>query len=496
MKRNQFMSQLKILPIIWLVILLGSIYLLVRFAALSFSDDIGQASGSIKEAFMTNLCRKVFESGSSFLSFTSNDAEKDYSFPVSLVAKGFILHDFIKDNSPQTAMARENSISLSGDYPSNPFEQRDATNLGEEDNVEVFGDEEVTNKEDTSSKQTMGIYDLSDGNLSKAYILTNGAMFGSFDGTDGLMTGTDKDGNTEVTYLDQLQIGILKSGIESSQTEDLSDNKNAVVEAVTTDARTNFTLEKLKNVNFLINNFYIVDPETKVSESLFNSETMLSKDMTIKQSNDAPQILIYHTHSQEAFIDSRQNTEEDTVVGIGSYLTEILEEQYGYNVIHDKTSYDIVNGELDRNKAYNYARTGIEKILKDNPTIEVIIDLHRDGVDKEAYKRIITVNQEDTAQIMLYNGLCRDQNGPLTRLENPNLEDNLSFSLQLQLKSLKLYPGLFYKNYLHAYRYNLDVKPKSILMELGTNFNTVQSEKNAMKPFAEILDSVLQGNKD
>jgi len=487
MKRNRFMVRLKILPIAWLVILLGSVYLIIRFAALSFSDDVGQATGGIKEAFMSSLSIKIMESGSSFISYSSNDVEEAYSFPVNLVANEFALYDFIKYNSPMMAMAQENSLSLGNEYLLS--KQGNTVIMDQKDKVEEYFEEENKNIENI---HTLSIYAISDENLSMEYILTNGEMF---DGSEGIGSNAN-NGNTENNYLDQVQIGIIKGGINNSQTSDITDDKNAAVETINTDRRTNFTLEQLKNTNFLINNFYIVDPDTKVSEALFNSEVMLDMDMTIKQKSDAPQILIYHTHSQEAFIDSRQNTEADSVVGIGTYLTEILEEQYGYNVIHDKTSYDIVNGELDRNKAYNYARTGIEKILKDNPTIEVVIDLHRDGVDKEAYKRIITVNQEETAQIMLYNGLCRDQNGPLTRLDNPNLEDNLAFSLQLQLKSLKLYPGLFYKNYLHAYRYNLDVKPKSILMELGTNFNTVQSEKNAMNPFAEILDSVLQGKKD
>jgi len=481
------MVRLKILPIAWLVILLGSVYLIIRFAALSFSDDVGQATGGIKEAFMSSLSIKIMESGSSFISYSSNDVEEAYSFPVNLVANEFALYDFIKYNSPMMAMAQENSLSLGNEYLLS--KQGNTVIMDQKDKVEEYFEEENKNIENI---HTLSIYAISDENLSMEYILTNGEMF---DGSEGIGSNAN-NGNTENNYLDQVQIGIIKGGINNSQTSDITDDKNAAVETINTDRRTNFTLEQLKNTNFLINNFYIVDPDTKVSEALFNSEVMLDMDMTIKQKSDAPQILIYHTHSQEAFIDSRQNNEADSVVGIGTYLTEILEEQYGYNVIHDKTSYDIVNGELDRNKAYNYARTGIEKILKDNPTIEVVIDLHRDGVDKEAYKRIITVNQEETAQIMLYNGLCRDQNGPLTRLDNPNLEDNLAFSLQLQLKSLKLYPGLFYKNYLHAYRYNLDVKPKSILMELGTNFNTVQSEKNAMNPFAEILDSVLQGKKD
>jgi stage II sporulation protein P len=251
-----------------------------------------------------------------------------------------------------------------------------------------------------------------------------------------------------------------------------------------------YTMEQLKDVSFLVRNFYIVDSATKVTDELFDAEELLGKDMRISQKSDQPQILIYHTHSQETYIDSRAKEKADTVVGVGSHLAQILEDTYGYNVIHDTTCYDIIDGKLERSKAYNKAKDGVQKILEENPTIEVIIDLHRDGADK---KRTTMINGKETAQIMLFNGLSRDQDGPIAYLENPYVQDNLALSLQMQLKAIELYPGLFYKNYLNCYRYNMHLKPKCILMELGTNKNTLESAKNAMEPFARVLNAVLQG---
>jgi stage II sporulation protein P len=288
----------------------------------------------------------------------------------------------------------------------------------------------------------------------------------------------------------QLQIGYLQGEISRKESqEEGSLSNDAAVETATSGKATQYTLEQLKDINFLVNNFYIVDPSTKITDSLFDGEKLVGKDMTIKQTSDAPQILIYHTHSQEGYINSRPGKVEDTVVGVGSYLMKILEEDYGYNVIHDTSEYDLVNGVLDRDVAYNQAKAGITKILEKNPTIEVVIDLHRDS----PAARNTVVNGKETAQIMLFNGLSRDQKGPITYLDNPSLQDNLAFSLQLQLKSKEKYPGLFFKNYLKCYRYNLHVRPKSILIELGTEQNTLESAMNAMDPFAEILDSVLQG---
>ena len=86
------------------------------------------------------------------------------------------------------------------------------------------------------------------------------------------------------------------------------------------------------------------------------------------------------------------------------YLTQILTEQYGYHVIHDTQTFDIIDGEIDRSKAYNTAREGLLQILEENPSIEVIIDPHRDGVSED--KHLVTdINGKPTAQIMYFNGL-------------------------------------------------------------------------------------------
>jgi stage II sporulation protein P len=211
--------------------------------------------------------------------------------------------------------------------------------------------------------------------------------------------------------------------------------------------------------------------------------------MTLKQGNEAPQILIYHTHSQEAYADSRPGVVEDTVVGVGEYLTKILKDDYGYNVIHDTTQYDTLDTEKKSRVAYTEALEGLTKDLEKNPSIEVMIDLHRNS----GAAKTTMIDGKETAQIMMFNGLCRDQNGPLTNLDNPYLQDNLALSFQIQIKSKEIFPGLFIKNYLKNYRFNMHLRPKSMLVELGTVNNTVESAMNAMLPFAKILDDVLQG---
>ena len=256
---------------------------------------------------------------------------------------------------------------------------------------------------------------------------------------------------------------------------------------------TEYTMEQLSDFDFLKNNFYIVESNTDISSDLLNAETLLGMDMTMKQDNSAPQILIYHTHSQEEFIDSVPGDASTTIVGVGDYLTKILKENYGYNVLHVTDTFDIVDGKLDRNQAYNYAQERISQVLEENPSIEVIIDLHRDGVADN--QRLVTeVNGKQTAKVMFFNGLSRTkQNGEISYLPNPYIQDNLAFSLQMMLACEKYYPDFARTIYLRGYRYNLHLRPKTLLVECGAQTNTVEEEMNAMEPLADVLNKVLTG---
>lgn len=254
-----------------------------------------------------------------------------------------------------------------------------------------------------------------------------------------------------------------------------------------------YSEKSLMDYDFLLSNFYLVDPSTSASSSLINGSTLLQRDMTLDLSGDDPKILIYHTHSQERYADSEPGNPEDTVVGVGSELTKILEEKYQVAVYHDLSVYDMQDGKEDRNMAYSQAAVSVQNILNKNPSIEVILDLHRDGVPDDVHLAA-EINGKDTAQIMFLNGMCRDSNGDENNfIGNPNLEGNLAFSLQLQLMAKAYFPGLVRHIYLRAYRYNLHFKPRSLLVEVGAQNNTVAEAKNAMEPLADILYGVLTG---
>lgn len=256
---------------------------------------------------------------------------------------------------------------------------------------------------------------------------------------------------------------------------------------------TDIPLEKFQDYDYVINNFFVIDKTTTINSEQLNAPDLVQKDLRMQTGNDKPQILIYHSHSQEDFADSVPGDTSTTVVGVGEYLTDLLSQKYDYNVIHVTDVFDMVDGKLDRNKAYNYAGDKIQQVLEENPSIEVVIDLHRDGI-AEGKKLVTDVNGKPTAQIMFFNGLSRTtKNGDIPSLPNPYIQDNLALSLQLSLEAKKYYPDFTRCIYLKGYRYNLHMRPKSLLVECGAQTNTVAEVKNAMEPLADILNKVLKG---
>lgn len=253
------------------------------------------------------------------------------------------------------------------------------------------------------------------------------------------------------------------------------------------------SLKEKHSLTYLLKHFYILNPTTTIDEKIFDVDQLLSKDCTIKKKEE-PQILILHTHgASEYFSDSREGNEEDSVIGVGDELTRILEEEYGYQVIHDRTPYDLIDGEIDRNQAYTIVDQKVPELLEEYPGIEVVIDLHRDASSDGKTKRVTTIDGKDVAKVMFFNGLSRNLDGDIEYLYNPNLQGNLAFSLQMKLKSMEYYDDFTLPIFLKGYRYSLHMKEKSLLIELGNEVNTVEEAKNAMEPLAKILDAVLMG---
>lgn len=256
-------------------------------------------------------------------------------------------------------------------------------------------------------------------------------------------------------------------------------------------------VERMQDFDYLKRHFYIVDARTMLLPEDIDVNAALEQDFTIDTDTDGPQVLIFHTHASEAFADSDMTKgREEGIWGVGEYLKELLEERYGIEVLHDTGVYDVVDGKGQITGAYERMEPPIREILEQYPSIQVCIDMHRDGV-AESTRLVTNINGKDCAQIMFFNGLCRlNQNGqavPTPGLENPYVSDNLAFSLQMQTESMARFENFTRRIYLNAYRFSLHMLPRSTLIEVGAQTNTKEEARNAMEPLAEILAAVLLG---
>ncbi len=315
-------------------------------------------------------------------------------------------------------------------------------------------------------------------------------------GVDGAFSPDNKEvvssGETEDASTDSSSEEQPTEAIPDESTEEPQDNLYVMASAGMNPNGIYYSMEQLNDYEFMLKNCYAVDSSTNVLPEEIDAETLLNMDMSIDLSGDGYKVLIYHTHGSEAFADSREGVTEDTVIGVGDELTRILEEEYGIKTYHDRNVYDVVNGVLDRSYAYTLSGAAVDRILAENPSIEVIIDLHRDGV-REDLRLVRVIDGRPTAQIMFLNGVSRlNLNGDIDYLYNPNKIENLAFSLQMHLAGKAMYGDLLRRIYIRGYSFNLEKMPRASLVEVGAQTNTVEEAKNAMIPLAAIINSVLR----
>ena len=292
--------------------------------------------------------------------------------------------------------------------------------------------------------------------------------------------------NMESAFLEENE-RYLSAEQEEEETEDDTQEERSCVCMEEKSYR--YQWEELSSYEALVKAFYAIDSTTVAGEGLLRAETLLEKDMRIQGDTEAPQILIYHTHSKESFVDSVPGDENNGILGAGEYLAKLLRENYGYNVIHHSGCYD-----EDRDYAYSNSLPAVEAILAQNPSIEAVIDLHRDEMPADR-RLVMDLQGRPTAQFMFFNGLCRTKKGEIAQLENPYLADNLALSFQMQAACNEYYPGIARRIYLKAYRYNMHLCPKSLLIELGAQNNTEEEIHNACDVLAHVLDLVFSGKE-
>ena len=210
---------------------------------------------------------------------------------------------------------------------------------------------------------------------------------------------------------------------------------------------------------------------------------------------DKPQILIIHTHGSESYNthgggwylpsdSSRSLDNTQNMVAVGAVLAKTLTEA-GYNVLHSTTLYD----QPTYSTSYSSALKGINAYLKKYPSIQMVIDVHRDAMsatDGTKYKLISRQNGEDCAQMMLVMGTGE------SGLSFPNWKDNLSFAIRLQQAILEKYPTLMRPISITRHRYNEHATPASMILEVGTDGNLLSEACTAVRYFGSVLGEVLK----
>ena len=217
----------------------------------------------------------------------------------------------------------------------------------------------------------------------------------------------------------------------------------------------------------------------------------LSWDLT----GEDPTVLILHTHGTESYTkQSGENYTESSayrtldkqynMISLGDHLTDLLEAG-GIRVVHDRELHDYPS----YSGSYNHARKSIAAYLKEHPSIRLVLDLHRDasGDNDNQMRTKATVDGNPSAQLMLVVGT----NG--TGLTHPDWEENLALGLKLHTQCERISPGIMRYVNLRAQRFNQDLSPGALIVEVGAAGNTHTEALRAIDILAEAILDLAKG---
>lgn len=225
-------------------------------------------------------------------------------------------------------------------------------------------------------------------------------------------------------------------------------------------------------------------------------ETLLTQQLEWALDSEAPSVLILHTHTTESYtpfddtyIEStpyRTLDEDFNMLSIGDRVAQLLEDG-GIHVIHDRTLHDYPS----YNSAYSHARKSIRSILEEHPGIQLILDLHRDAAATAngQLRTQASISGQDSAQLMLVMGTG---NGGES---NPYWLDNLSLGLKLHAAIERQHPGLMRPISLRSQRFNQDLQPYTLLVEVGAAGNSHEEALLAAQALADGILTLKHGSQ-
>ncbi|MDP4180664.1 MAG: stage II sporulation protein P [Bacillota bacterium] len=275
---------------------------------------------------------------------------------------------------------------------------------------------------------------------------------------------------------------------ENKTDEDKTNNKTN--DNKTNDSKTNDN--KPNDYGFQSQGKIVIQNETNEK---INIESLLDEPITKLSNKKGPKVLIYHTHTTEAYVYktsdlNKSNTPTWTmdpnksVVRVGEELSRILRSKYGIDVIHNGTIHDYPN----YNGSYGKSLITATSILRSYPSINVVIDLHRDGLGVQGKKlRVVKkINGKNAAQVMFVLGTNK------SGLYHPEWKENLKFALKLQERLNVISPGLAKPIDLSKNRYNQQVTNEALIIEVGGDGNLLDECLESTKYIAQAINDVLK----
>ncbi len=216
-------------------------------------------------------------------------------------------------------------------------------------------------------------------------------------------------------------------------------------------------------------------------------------NLTVKNKSE-PTVLIFHTHTTESYLlsdtgkfykgyETRSFDASQNMVRVGEEICKVLEAN-GIGFIHDKNIYD-----ESYNGAYSRSRVTVEEYLEKYPTIKIVLDVHRDAIyysDTSHCKPTAEINGRKAAQIMIITGA---EEGYIS--DFPHWEDNLRFALCIQKTAEEKFPGLMKPLYFCQRKYNMDTSLCSVLLEIGTDANTLDEALYSAHMMGVVLSDIV-----
>ena len=235
-----------------------------------------------------------------------------------------------------------------------------------------------------------------------------------------------------------------------------------------------------------------VQNKTSLTNTALQAESELAPAFTIDKITE-PQVLIMHTHTTESFepyvrsqfdtnFNYRTTDPAYNMVSVGDAITTQLE-QAGIGVIHDTTIHDYPS----YNGSYDRSAVTVQKNLEQYPSIRVVLDIHRDAIQKEntLVQPVVEIGGKESAQVMIISG-CDDGT-----MGMPHYMQNFHFACRLQSSMEQMFPGLTRPILFDYRKYNQNLTTGSLLLEIGTHGNTLEQAQYAGELVGKALAQTL-----